>query len=63
MIDIDLLKSVQLNGLLELVKKDKKTIGNKTTFVVLRDFGVMTFDPIVVDQNLINNVKNIIGNL
>ena len=63
LVDIELLKSVDLNGIMELVKKDKKTIGNKTTFAVLRQFGIMTFDPTIVDENLMNKVKNIIGNL
>ena len=54
------LYNINYDAFRDLVKKDKKTIGNKTTFVVLRDYGLMEFVPSIVDGDFMNRIKSIV---
>ncbi len=56
-------KNVNLCELSDLIKKDKKTIGNMATFVVIREPGVTEFVPTLIDDSLILSIKRIIDNL
>tara|TARA_R110000824_G_scaffold24872_2_gene87111 strand:+ start:379 stop:1458 length:1080 start_codon:yes stop_codon:yes gene_type:complete len=46
-----------------LVKKDKKTVGNETTFVTLKEYGNIEFVPKVVDARFMSKIKSIIEGL
>ena len=53
----DVLKKINFSFLADLVKKDKKTIGNNATFVLLRHSGDTFFKSIAIDDNLIKKIK------
>ena len=63
LIDSKKIKNINLDGLLDLIKKDKKTIGNMATFVVIRKPGVTEFVPTLIDSALMLSIKKIIDNL
>ena len=50
------LKNVNLEGLKALVSKDKKTIGNETTFVFVDKLGETRFEKIEITNELIENL-------
>jgi len=54
----DVLKSINFSSLADLVKKDKKTIGNNATFVLLQDPGNTFFKSIAIDDILIKEIKD-----
>ena len=63
LIDKELLKNLKLSELELLIRKDKKTIGNKAYFVVLDEFGKISFAPKEINNELIFQIKNIVGML
>tara|TARA_Y100000034_G_scaffold11587_1_gene12108 strand:+ start:4753 stop:5844 length:1092 start_codon:yes stop_codon:yes gene_type:complete len=60
LIDTTTLSNLNLNTIDELIKKDKKTLGDKTTFVVLNNFGDTRFVPVRLDAAMIGCIKQAI---
>lgn len=55
-IDKDRLRNLDASQLKQLILKDKKTFGNKTTFIALKDFGETIFIDEIVDDKLIERI-------
>lgn len=53
---------IHTQGLLDLIQKDKKTIGNKTNFVVMTDLGKTVFLPIELNDEAQKELTEIIEN-
>lgn len=51
---------IHTQGLLDLIQKDKKTIGNKTNFVVMTDLGKTVFLPVELDSSAQKELTEII---
>lgn len=49
LLNSDQTAGLHTQGLLDLIQKDKKTIGNKTNFVVITDLGKTVFLPVELD--------------
>lgn len=56
------LKIESINKLRSLLKKDKKTLGQKATFAVITNFGEMKFLPIDLNDEIIDHIPKIIKN-
>jgi len=57
LIDKDVLRNIDCSEIGELLKKDKKTIGSKATFVVLEEFGKICFISRTIDDNLVDEMN------
>jgi len=55
-IDKDRIKNLDTSNLRQLILKDKKTFGNKTTFIALKNYGETVFIDEIVDDKLIENI-------
>ena len=51
---------IHTQGLLDLIQKDKKTIGNKTNFVVMTDLGKTVFLPVELSADVQKELTEII---
>jgi len=56
------IKIESIDKLRPLLKKDKKTTGDKTNFAVISSFGEMNFLPIDINDIIIDNIPEIIYN-
>ena len=51
-----IMKDVTLDGIEKLLKRDKKTLGNKVIFVIIKKLGDTKFLPIELSSELINEL-------
>ena len=63
LIDFEKLKSVDLAGLKDLILKDKKTFGDQTTFIVLKNYGETVFIKETINDNFISRIVDEINNI
>ena len=52
-----ILQTIDVNKILELIKHDKKTLGNEINFVLLKAPGDSAFVRLSIDQNLLTSIK------
>ncbi|MEO5970054.1 MAG: 3-dehydroquinate synthase family protein [Bdellovibrionia bacterium] len=57
---LDIMKSLKIEGLFQLLKKDKKTRGSKVNFIFLYDLGDVRFFQMELDEKLIGDVTLIL---
>ena len=60
LLNADQIKQIHTQGLLDLIQKDKKTIGSKTNFVVMTDFGKTIFLPLELNSDIQKELTEII---
>jgi len=63
LIDFKKLKNVDLTGLKDLILKDKKTFGNQTTFIVLKEYGETVFIKETINDEFIDRIITEINNI
>lgn len=62
-LDRDILKGISVSEMGDLLKKDKKTMGNSVNLVVLESIGDMRFLPLNLDSALLDEIKEIIKDI
>lgn len=59
--DENMLSEIKTDGLINLIKKDKKTVGNATSFVVIDSIGDMKFLKLTLNSETIEEIEKILN--
>lgn len=61
LLDLEMILKIQTAGLLDLIKKDKKTVGSATSFVIIDLIGDMKFLKLILNQETISEIEKILN--